>query len=470
MHPERRTTAIVTVMVSEANWVDERFPAMRSWDYRRLFVNGFFTTGSRWAQVLARGWLVHELSDGSSTAVGLVTFASFLPFIFVGPVAGVMADRIDRRRLLIWATLFGIVSAVALTAIVVADVVEVWHVVVLAFLSGAAQSATVPARQALVANVVPKTQLMNAVALAGISQHGSRVIGPLFGGALLATLGAGSVFGLSAVLLSIGLIEVLRMRYRLADEQGATAANTSDAAPATWSVLEAVGSVRAGLVEAARYVRQDRRLMTIIGLVGMHCSFTMAFDSMMPRLAEEVGGREGLYSAVLVGLGVGAIAGTLVVSQLHAERAKGVSLAVFALGSGLAMIVLGTAVVPAMVVFGAILAGSMQASYMTVSAALIQEIVPDELRGRVMSLYIMIAAGHMAFVNLGFGWAADSINVRYLLVGPGVLWAAIFIVAMASLVEVRSLVRRGRFVSMGPVAVEPVPVAVAAGGGGAAGG
>jgi len=454
-------------MVSEATWMDERFPAMRSWDYRRLFFNGFFTTGSRWAQVLARAWLVFELSDESSAAVGLVTFASFLPFILVGPVAGVVADRIDRRRLLIGATLFGIASAVALTIIVVADVVTVWHVVVLAFLSGAAQSATVPARQALVANVVPKEQLLNAVALAEISQHGSRVIGPLFGGALLATVGAGSVFGLSAVLLSIGLIEVLRMRYRLVDERAtADAPAVSQIASTKFSVLVAVTSVWSGLVEAGRYVRRDRRLMTIIGLVGMHCSFTMAFDSMLPRLSEEVGGGSWLYSSVLVGLGVGAIAGTLVVSQLHGERAKGVSLAVFALGSGLAMVVLGTAVVPAMMVFGAVLAGSMQASYMTVSSVLIQEIVADELRGRVMSLYIMIAAGHMAFMNLGYGRAADSINVRYLLVGPGLLWVAIFIVAMVSLVEVRSLIRCGRFVSMGPVTATPIATAADGGGGG----
>ena len=449
-------------MVSEANWVDERFPAMRSWDYRRLFVNGFFTTGSRWAQVLARAWLVHELSGGSSTAVGWVTFASFLPFILVGPVAGVLADRIDRRRLLIWATLFGIASAVALTAVVVADVVEVWHVVVLAFLAGAAQSATVPARQALVATSVPKEQLLNAMALAGISQHGSRVIGPLFGGALLATLGAGSVFALSVVLLSIGLIEVLRLRYQMP-------AREASEAPTKISVLGAVASLRSDFADAARYVRRDRRLLTIIGLVGMHCSFTMAFDSMMPRLAEEVGGGKTLYSAVLVGLGVGAIAGTLTVSQLHGERAKGASLAIFGVGSGLAMVVLGTAAVPAMVVFGAVLGGSMQASYMTVSASLIQEIVADELRGRVMSLYIMIAAGHMAFMNLGYGRAADSINVRYLLVGPGLLWAVIFIVAMVSLVEVRSLIRRGRFVSMGTIAATPAPISAAGGGGGGAG-
>jgi len=445
-------------MASETTWVEQRFPAMLSWDYRRLFVNGFFTSGSRWAQLLARGWLVHELSGGSSTAVGWVTFASFLPFIFVGPVAGALADRLDRRRLLIWATAFGILPAVALTVIVFAGVVQVWHVVLLAFLSGAAQSATVPARQALVANVVPKKDLLNAVSLAGISQHGSRIMGPLFGAALLSTLGAGSVFALSTVLLSVGLVEVLRLRYRK------PVGEVSAAAPKS-SVVGAVASVLSSLRDAARYVRRDRRLMTIIGLVGAHCSLTMAFDSMMPRLAEEVGGGATLYSAVLVGLGAGAIAGSLVLSQIHSHRIKGVMLAVVGMGSGLAMVVLGVASIPIVLVLGAVLAGAMQASYMTISATLIQEIVPDALRGRVMAFYIMIAAGHMAFMNLGYGRAADSIDVRLLLIVPGLLWAAVFMVAVFSLVEMRSLVRRGTFVPVNRESALEEPLAAAGGGG-----
>ena len=435
----------------------ERFPAMRSWDYRRLFVNGFFTTGSRWAQVLARGWLVFDLSDGSSGAVGWVTFASFLPFMLIGPVAGVVADRVDRRKQLIWATVFGIASAAVLATLTIAGVVEVWHVVVLAFLSGAAQATTVPAGQALVANVVPKEDLLNAVALSGISQHGSRVIGPLFGAALLGTLGAGSVFVLSVVLLSLGLVEVSRIRYRPPPREARARQSPLPA------FVAGVAVVRADLGAGARYVRADRRLLTVIGLVGAHCSFTMAFDSMMPALATEVGGGETLYSSVLIALGVGAIGGTLTVSLLRSDRSKGLVLSVVGVGSGLAMVVLGTATAPAMVIGGALLAGATQASYMTVSAALIQEIVADALRGRVMSLFIMIAAGHMAFMNLGFGRAADAVDIRLLLVGPGLLWAAIFLVAMVSLVEVRSLVRRGRFVSVAPV----VTASAAAGGGGA---
>ncbi|MDG2112273.1 MAG: MFS transporter, partial [Actinomycetota bacterium] len=266
-------------MGNTAAGLAERFPAMQSYDFRRLFANGFFTTGSRWAQVLARGWLVHDLTDGSTSAVGWVTFASFIPFVVVGPVVGTLADRFDRRRLLIAATLFGVLGATILAVLTIADVVEVWHVGILAFATGSAQAASVPTRQALIANVVPAEHLLNAVALGGISQHGSRVVGPLFGAAFLARYGTGSVFVLSAVLLTIGLVDVLRMRYRSPRTETASV-----------GVTAAVRRVGTDLAAAGRYVRRDARLLTVIALVGVHCSFTMAFDAMMPTLSEKIGG------------------------------------------------------------------------------------------------------------------------------------------------------------------------------------
>jgi MFS family permease len=413
-----------------------RFPALTSFDFRRLFANGFFTTASRWAQVLARGWLVHDLTDGSATAVGWVTFASFFPFIVVGPVVGALADRLDRRLVLIYATIFGIVGATVLAAITIADVVEVWHVILLAFMTGSAQAATVPTRQALIANVVPEDHLLNAVALGGISQHGSRVVGPLFGAAFLARFGPGSVFVLSAVLLSLGLIEVFRLRIRL---------SPVDRSAEVRGAFAAVGRIRSDLAAAGRYVRADVRLLTIIGLVAVHCSFTMAFDSMMPTLAENVGGSAGLYSSILIGLGTGALIGTLGVSQLRKESFRGTIFLAVGLGSGAAMIVLGTASTRPMVLVGAGLAGLTQASYMTMSAALIHKVVADDFRARVMSFYIMIAAGHMAFMNLGFGRLADGTDVRLLLVGPGVVWTVVFIVASFFIPEVRSIIRSGTF-------------------------
>lgn len=309
----------------------ERFPSFESADFRRIFVNGFFTTGSRWTEVLARGWLVHELSDGSTGAVGWVTFASFIPFVVVGPLAGAVADRFDRRRLLIAGTIFGLFGALVLAAITLADVVQVWHVIVLAFATGSAQAATVPTRQALIANVVPQEHLLNAVALGGISRHGSRVVGPLFAAGLLRQLGPGSVFIFSAVLLSAGLIAATRIRYR------------SQLAPGELdgSIVDSIRTLVSDLGHAARYVRRDRRLLVVIGLVAAHCSFTMSFDSMMPSMAEKVGGGSTLYSSILVGLGAGAIVGTLIVSQLKEDRIRGAAFAFVGVGSGVAMVVMG---------------------------------------------------------------------------------------------------------------------------------
>ncbi|MEL7207016.1 MAG: MFS transporter, partial [Actinomycetota bacterium] len=305
---------------------------------------------------------------------------------------------------------------------------------------------------ALIANVVPEEHLLNAVALGGISQHGSRVIGPLFGAAFLALLGPGSVFVVSAVLLSLSLIEAIRLRHRPAPR---TAPSTAGAAgpggavePFDDGAAAVIGRLVGDLAGAGRYVRADRRLLTVIILVGAHCSLTMAFDSMMPILAERVGGSSTLYSAILIGLGSGAIVGTLTVSQLQRDRNRGAVFTAVAFGSGLAMVIMGTATTPVAVVAGAVLAGLTQASYMTMSAALIQKIVSDEFRGRVMSLYIMIAAGHMAILNLGFGRAADDIDVRLLLVVPGLAWIGVLVASLAVVPELRWLVARGRFVSM----------------------
>ena len=429
-----------------------RFPAMASPDFRRLFANGFYTTGSRWAQVLARGWLVHDLSGGSTAAVGWVTFASFIPFVVVGPFAGALADRIDRRRLLIQATIFGIVGAAFLALITILEVAEVWHVGVLAFATGAAQASTVPTRRALIANAVPPADLLNAVALGGISQHGSRVIGPLFGAAFLSTFGAGSVFIFSTVLLGFGLFEAMRISPQTPQIDVIVDASGKAEAP---GALVVAGRLVSDLRAAARYVGADRRLLVVIGLVGAHCSLTMAFDSMMPSLSEKVGGSSALYSAILVGLGVGAITGTLTVSQIREDRTRGLAFGAVGFGSGFAMIIMGVATTPLLVVLGAVMAGLTQASYMTMSAALVQRIVTDEYRGRVMSFYIMIAAGHMAILNLGYGWTAERTEVRLLLVGPGIIWIGVFGIAIGMLSGVRSLVRRGRFVSM-----DPLPTAI----------
>jgi MFS family permease len=415
-----------------------RFPAFGHADYRRLFVAASFTSGARWALILGRGWLVFTLTD-SAFAVGAVTFAGFIPFVVVGPFAGVLADRIDRRRMLMVTSTISVAAAIALVAVTVTDVVEFWHVVLLAFVAGSGQASSMPAQQALLANIVPKEHLLNAVSLSGIAQHGSRIIGPLFGTALLAAFGAGAVFILSGVLLIFGLLAVSTIRYRPSE---ADRPDPSSRRPPVLTQLR----------DGFDYTRRDSRVATVLVLVGFHCGFTMAFDSMMPTLATDIGGDSGTYGSILVGLGAGAVVGVLSLSMLKTPQAQGRAFFIAAVGSGLAMLTFGFATVPAAAIAGATLAGGTQASFMALSVVFIQQIVPDEYRGRVLSLYSLLAAGHMALINLGFGWLSEIVGVRPLLIVPGLLWVGIFLAAGLSLADVRQLLREGSFRTTAPAA------------------
>ena len=411
-------------------WLNGQFPALRSRDYALLFANSMCSAGANWALLLGRGWLVFDLTH-SSSAVGIVTFAGMAPFLFASPIAGALADRIDRRRLALIAVTIGLSGTLGLVAVTALGVVQVWHVVVLGLVGGIARAAQTPAEQAMLPNLVPPEHLLNAVALSNIAQHGSRMAGPVLGGLLLTTLGPGSVFMLSAVFFIASFGALCAIRYRSGRDEGVSMA----------SLRRLFGEMGDG----ANYIAADRRLALVIMLVVFHCALTMGFDSLMPQLAADVGGGARTYSAILFGLGFGAVCGTLTVARLDSSEAQGRALLVTGVGSGLAMVVLALGQTPVAVVLGAILAGGTQASFMALTASQAQSLVRDDIRGRVMSIYVMLAAGHMAFVNLGFGAAEHLIGLRVLLIVPALIWIAVLLGAMAVLGDVRALMWRGRF-------------------------
>lgn len=414
---------------SRPGFLVRQFPALGSRDYTLLFINSVFAAGANWALLLARGWLVFDIT-GSSAAVGLVTFSGMAPFVFASPLAGALADRMDRRLLSIWAAYISLIGTVGLAVVTIAGVVEVWQVVVFSLLGGISRAVQQPASNSMTPSLVAPEHLLNAIALQGISVHGTRIIGPLLGGVILAALGPGPVFLLSAGLMAAGTAALWMIRYRP-------------------EVRRAAGGLTSGIfrdiAEGMEYVGRDPRLALVITLVVLHCALTMAFDSMMPGLTADVGGGAQTYSAILMGLGAGAVAGTVMVSKIQTSAMQGRALLITGMGSGLAMVMIGFAHTPAMVVLGAMFAGGTQASYMSISQAFVQEVTPDRLRGRVIATFIMLAAGHMAFVNLGFGAWADFVGVRPLLVIPGLIWTALFIAAILGLPELRLLLRSGRF-------------------------
>lgn len=382
--------------------------------------------------MLARAWLVFEMT-GSSLAVGIVTFAGMVQFIIVGPIAGAVADRLDRRRLALIAVLIMMVSSSGLAALTLAELVQVWHIVGLAIVHGMAMALAQPAVQALLPNLVPAEHLLNAVALTGISQHGSRIVGPLFGAVLLAKFGAGFVFVFAALILICALLQLLRIQHR------------PDPPAVSPGLTLSTGSIFRDIVGGLVHIRRDSRLFTVIGCVMFHCAFTMAYESLLPRLAEGLGGGSNTFSAIVMGIGAGAIVGAFGVSLVRRPSLQGGALAITGMGSGLAMIILGSATSPAVAVAGAVLAGATQAIYMTISNTLVLQVVPDAFRGRVMSIFTMLAAGFMAFMNLGFGWLADTVGVKPLMIIPGVAWIVLFGIAAIFLTELRHVLRVGQF-------------------------
>ncbi len=419
------TTALLTR-------ITDRHPALLYPDFRRVFWNAFFASASFWTMLLARGWLVFELT-GQGAWVGAVTFAGMVQLALAGPIGGALADRVDRRMIAISADAVGIVAAGVLAVITFGGVIEPWHILVIASIDGVARAFGTPAEQAIVPNVVREEHLLNAVALSGITRHGSRIAGPLLGGALLTTLGAGSVFVLSAVFLALALQQLVRLEYR------------STPLPNVAERVLAIGPVLRDVREGVQYVLSEPRLLVVLVLVGFHCGATMAFDSMMPTLATDVGGDDVTYSGIIVGIGAGSIVGTLIISMIRNDAALGRTFFLVGIGSGLSPFVIGLATTPHIAVTGGVLAGATQASFMAVTVVFVQRVTPDALRGRVMSLYIMLAAGQMAFVNYGFGWLSDDVGVRPLLLVAGALWTAGFAAAAVLLPEARSLVRRGNF-------------------------
>ena len=411
-----------------------RFPALQSQDFRKLFYNYVLSSAARWAEMLGRGWLIFEIT-GSTGAVGIVTFCGMVPSLFFGPIAGVLADRFDRRLMAMWSAGFGVIFSALLGILAISGNVVMWHVVVLSILQGTAFAAVTPASEALIPSLVPREHLLSAISFRGIARHGSKVIGPLLGGVLIVERsdGSGWVFILTAVFLILAMSQLHRISFRNPLAHSATQLSKFD--------------VFSPISEAAQYVVKDRRIVMILLLLGGHCGFTMAYDSLLPGFATEIGGSSSTFAAIIVAVGIGALFGTLGVSMISNEYYRGPVLMLSGLGSGIALLIMGFTNGSTLAVIAGFIAGCTQAPFMALSATFVQEIVPDKFRGRVMAFYLMVAAGFMALMNLGFGFVADSFGERLMLIVPSAFWLLLFVVGAFAYKPLNFLLRHGIFLT-----------------------
>ncbi len=370
------------------------FSALRHRNYRLFFTGQLISLIGTWMQNVAQAWLVYAIT-GSPLYLGIVSFASSIPILTLTLGAGVFIDRVPKRTLLILTQTAAMVLAFILAADVWAGWVEAWHVVVLSFLLGAVNAFDAPARQAFVVEMVDDRQdLMNAIALNSAIFNAARVIGPTLAGIALAVVGAAWCFFLNGVSFIAVIIGLWLMKVR--PRAGAK------------GTLSPVDQLREGL----GYIWRHEAVRTIIALVAIANLFAFGYSSLMPAFAQDVlnSGPTGL-GLLSAAVGIGALGGALMVASLGNFNGKG------------RLLTFGNLFFPGMVVlFSAsrwlplsmlILVGAGFGFMIQNATAntLIQTSVPDELRGRVMSVYMMVFQGLFPLGALLAGAIAERTTI-----------------------------------------------------------
>ncbi|WP_342751284.1 MFS transporter [Actinopolyspora saharensis] len=403
------------------------FRSLRERNYRYYASGQVVSLTGTWMQRAAQDWLVLELSGGSPAALGVAVALQFLPTMLFTLYAGVIADRFDKRRMLILVQSGMGLCGVALGLLDVGGLVELWQVYALALALGCFSAFDAPVRQSFVVEMVGAAQLSNAVALNSMTFNLARIVGPAVAGGLITAVGTGPVFlinGLSsgAVVLGLLLMDTARL-HRAAAPDGKR------------------GQLLAGL----RYVSGRPELILILSLVFCVSTFGMNFENAFAVIARNVFDRNAAgYGLLITALAVGTLTG----ASLAARRAGGRPRLRLVFGGAAAFGVLESvaSLMPGYRTFALALVpvGIAVMTCTTAANSTVQLTVDPAVRGRVMGLYMMLFLGGRPLGGLLSGWLAEVFNGRApLLIGGAA-------VALASLAGAGVLARRSTGLPAGP--------------------
>lgn len=376
--------------------------AFRHRNYQLYFGGQLVSLTGTWMQSVAQSWLVYRLT-GSAVLLGLVGFAGQIPVFLLAPAGGAVADRRGRHRILVTTQILSMLLASVLAALTLTGSVEVWHVFVLAALSGVVNAFDIPARQAFAVDLVGKEDLMNAIALNSSMFNGARIVGPAVAGVLVASVGEGWCFFANAV--SYVAVVAGLMMMRVAPRVNAAAA----------------GSALANIAEGFGYVARTGPVRALLLLLGLVSLMGMPYAVLMPIFADQIlhGGARGL--GILMGAsGVGALAGALVLAARQGIRGLGRWVAYSSAGFGVSLIVFSQS--RSFWLSAALLVpvGFSMMLQMASSNTLVQSMVPDRLRGRVMAVYSMMFMGMAPVGALLAGALANRVGAPETIVIGGV--------------------------------------------------
>lgn len=416
-------------MTAIAGAAGRMFSSLHLRNYRLYLSGQAISLSGTWMQSVAQGWLVLDLT-GSGTAIGLVLALQFLPVLVFGPAGGLLADRFDKRRLIILTQAAAGFLATTLGLLVLFDVVRLWMVYVLATGLGFVNLVDNPTRQTFIFEMVGPDHLTNAVSLHSVLVNLARVIGPAIAGSLILTVGLAPCFLINGAsyLAVIGALILMRRE---------------DLRPGPRQPRRR-GQLRDGL----RYVRSTPSLLTPLLMMAVIGTLTYEFQVVLPLLARfTFGGDAGTYSAMTACMGVGAVVGGLLTAAAGRRRPTALALSAAVFGA----VQMAAAWSPTLWLCLAmlVLTGAASISFLSLGNATLQLGSAPEMRGRVMALWSVAFLGSTPVGGPVVGWVAEQLGPRYGL-GLGGLAAV-----LAGLLTYRSLARRAFPTQAGPIAISP---------------
>lgn len=379
------------------------FSSLRTRNYLLYFVGQITSVCGSWIQYVAMGWLVYRLTD-SVMLLTMTVFLNQIPNLVLTPFSGVLSDRFNKFRIIITTQVLFMCQAAAFAVLVLTGVVEVWHIMCLALFNGIVGAVEAPARQSFYSKLVPPEDMTNAIALNSVTINGSRFIGPAIGGTLIALVGEGWCFAINAVSYLAVLVAMGMMTL----------------APfvASKVKLHIINELREGFAYMAGFLP----LRTVVLFVAAISFFALPFMAIIPALVRDtLGGDSRLLGFMDSAIGGGAMVAALYLASRKHVLGLGKVVTITAVMMGLALVAISFIRVPWVACLVAVPLGFSLIGSMAAANTLLQSMVVDRMRGRVMSYFTMAFAGMAPLGGLLYGKMSETTSLPATICASGII-------------------------------------------------
>lgn len=392
-----------TMYILKTSFSSRAFSALRHRNFRLFWTGQIISFTGTWVQYVAQGWLVLKLTD-SPFYLGLVGAAGSLPVLLFTLIGGVVADRVQKRAIIILTQVFSMLLSLILAILISLEVIKVWHIIFLAILFGVINAFDIPARQSFQIEIVGREDLLNAIALNSAAFNAARIIGPAVAGLLIGYLGLEICFYINAFSFIPVIVGLFKMTFSGYKKDVTT------------------GGFKEKIIEGLRFIKEESKVFTIIILVAIISLLGIPFLTLMPVFARDIlkVGPTGL-GLLMSSAGAGAFIGAITLAFRADIKKKGLLVASSGIIFSLTLIIFSLSRTLWLSLFILFIGGLGMISLMAMANSLLQLSVPDNLRGRVMSAFALVFLGFTPIGNLIIGWMAEGLGTPLAVTMGGLL-------------------------------------------------